>query len=508
MMRGDFVNQRLTNSTHERFEVVVVGSGAGGGLIAAELADAGRKVLLLESGGHHTAAEFTRWEAHANRQLFFPLGQALPASGEGRGMDLLRARCVGGGTTINTKVALRAHRTDFEKWHANGGLLGAGGEPFGEADLAPYYERLEERIGVRVRDDWRPMVHVAERGFEALGHSLHAVDSATDHSCMSCGSCIQGCPTNAGRSTMNVYIHPSWAEGRLELRDRCEVTRVAIEDRGSGPEATGVEYTDAAGERQAVEADAVVVACGSLATPGLLLRSGIVEAAGESPSSLQIGRNLGFHPVRLVLGLFDEVQDAHRAYPITAHCMDFQEDEKGGYILEASTLMDPIAFASSVCGEDGEPLWGEDLVEVMDSYRYWSGMLAMVNDENNGSVTVGPDGEDVVTYDWNERERERLREGFERAAEVQRAAGAKRVLHTQPFSTHVQGSCRMGADPERSAVDPNGESHDVRRLFVGDGSVVPATLSVNPMLTFMALALRQADYLASSEHGYFAASQV
>lgn len=490
----------------ERFEVVVVGSGAGGGLIASELAERGRSVLLLEAGGHHTAAEFTRWEAHANRQLFFPVAQALPAAGEGRPIDLLRGRCVGGGTTINTKVALRAHRTDYEKWFAAAGLVGESGEPFAEADLLPFYERLEERIGVRTRDDWRPMVHVAERGFEALGHELEAVESATDANCMSCGSCIQGCPTNAGRSTLNTFIHPAWAAGKLELRAGCEVDRVVIEDRGAGPEATGVEYADAAGERHAVAADAVVVACGTLATPGLLLRSGIVEAAGGSASSLQVGRNLGYHPVRLVFGLFDEVQDAHRAYPITAHCMSFQDDADGGYVLEASTLMDPIAFASTICGEDGEPLWGAPLAEAMDSYRHWNGVLAMVNDENNGRVAVGEDGADVFTYDWNERERGRLREAHAFAEEVLRAAGARRVLHTQPFSTHVQGSCRMGADPERSAVDVHGESHDVRRLFVGDGSVVPHTLSVNPMLTFMALALRQADYLAGAEHGYFAAA--
>ena len=490
----------------DHFEVIVVGSGAGGGVIAGELAERGHSVLLLEAGAYNTAADFSRWEAHANRQLFYPLGQALPANGEGRPLDTLRARTVGGGTTINTKVALRADRTDFEKWHAASGLTGEGGEPIAAADLAPYYERMELALDVRTRDDWRPFVNVAENGFKALGYGLTAVESATDFNCMSCGSCIQGCPTNAGKSTLNTFINRALARRTLELRAGCEVTRVVIEDGADGPEATGVEYVDALGDEHRAAADAVVVACGTLGTPPLLLRSGIVEAAGGSPSARQIGRNLGFHPVRLVFGLFDEVQDAHRAYPITAHCMDYQDDAKGGYVLEASTIMDPIAFAASVCGEDGEPLWGDALVEVMDSYRHWNGVLAMVNDENNGTVMPGPDGDDLVTYDWNERERERLDKAFGFAREVLEAAGAKRILHTQPFSTHLQGSCRMGSDPERSAVDANAESHDVRRLFVGDGSVVPHTLSVNPMLTFQALALRLADYLASGNHGYFAAA--
>jgi choline dehydrogenase-like flavoprotein len=185
--------------------------------------------------------------------------------------------------------------------------------------------------------------------------------------------------------------------------------------------------------------------------------------------------------------------------------MDFQTDDAGGFVIEAATLMDPIAFATTVCGEDGEPLWGADLVDVLDDYRLWTGLLAMVNDENNGRVSVDEDGADRFTSDFNATERVRIERAQAFAADVLRAAGARRVLHTHIFTTHVQGSCRMGSDPKRSAVDANCESHDVRRLFVGDGSVVPRTLSVNPSLTFMALAHRLAGYLASGAHGYFAA---
>jgi choline dehydrogenase-like flavoprotein len=487
----------------ERFDVVVVGSGAGGGVIAGELAERGLAVLLLEAGQHLTAADFSRWEARATHELWWPFSEALPARADGEGVTLFRGRCVGGGTTINTKVGLRAHASDYEKWFAASGLLGAGGEPFSATDLLPHYERVEARLGIRERGDWLPFVADTERGFEALGASLSPVRSYTDANCMRCGSCLQGCPTNAGKSTLNTYIHDAWALGKLELRAECEVRRVVIEDRGSGPEASGVEYLGADGAAHLVEAGAVVVACGTLATPGLLLRSGVPAAAGGSPSSRQIGRNLGFHPSRLVMGLFDNVQDAHRAYPITAHCMDFQTDDAGGFVIESATIMDPIGFATSVRGEDSAPLWGDGLVEVMDDYRHWTGLLAMVNDENNGVIDLAEDGSDRFTADFNERERERIASARDFSADVLRAAGAKRVLRTDLFTTHVQGSCRMGSDPARSALDANCESHDVRRLFVGDGSVVPRTLSVNPSLTFMALADRLAGYLARGEHGYF-----
>lgn len=220
----------------ERFNVVVVGSGAGGGVIAGELADDGASVLLLEAGPHRTAADFTRWEARANHDLWWPPAFAQPPAGEPAApLIVFRGRAVGGTTTINTKVALRPTDQDYAKWHAAGGLLGEGGEPFCESDLRPHIERVEQRLGVRERTDWQQCVHTVEPGFRALGAELEPVISYTDANCMGCGSCLQGCPTNAGKSTMTTYIHPPWAKGRLKLRAGCTVQRVMISDHGDGP---------------------------------------------------------------------------------------------------------------------------------------------------------------------------------------------------------------------------------------------------------------------------------
>ena len=488
----------------ERYDVIVVGSGAGGGVIAGELAERGRSVLLIEAGPHRTAADFMRWEAHATHDLWWPLAFAEPAAGAVEPpVALFRGRCVGGTTTINTKVALRPTAQDYEKWHAAAGLVNDRGEPFGEADLRAHLERVEQRLGVRERRDWQTCVHTTQRGFRALDAELEPVISYTDANCMRCGSCLQGCPTNAGKSTLNTYIQPARVTSELELQAGCEVRRVVIDDRGDGPRATGVEYLDARGTPRESHADVVVVAAGTLATPGILLRSGVREAAARSPSSELIGRNLGFHPARLVEGLFDDIQDAHMVYPISAHCMKFQRDEDGGFIVEAATVQDPIGFATALSDEHDRPLWGEDLVQTMRQYRYFTGLLTMVNDENNGTAWVDASGRDRFTFAWNDRERARIDASLQFAREVLEAAGAKRVLQTGVISTHVQGSCRMGSDPTRSVVGPHGESHDVRRLFIGDGSVVPRTLSVNPSLTIMALASRLAEYIDSGDHGYF-----
>jgi choline dehydrogenase-like flavoprotein len=477
----------------ERFDVVVVGSGAGGGVVAGELADRGRSVLLLELGPHRTAADFTRWEAKAAHDLWWPIRFALIDGGAGGAVGLVAGRCVGGGTTINTKVALRAHEKDYAKWHEASGLVGGSGSPFGAEDLDPHYDRVERRLGVRERTDWRKSVRTVEPAFRALGAPLEAVHSYTDANCMSCGSCLQGCPTNAGKSTMNTYIHDAWAAGRLKVRANAYVDNVVIEDG----EATGVEYVDEEGTRRRVDAGVVVVAAGTLNTPQLLMRS----ALPDTPSSQLVGRNLGFHPARLVYGLFDEPQDNHMVYPITAHAMGHQHDEDGGFVIEATTIQDPIGFATTLEDENG-PLYGEALVEALRAFRRWIGLLVMVNDDNNGSVQLDGNGVESYTAAFTPPEQQRIDGALDFTRDVLREAGASTVRWTGLLTTHVQGTCRMGSDPERSVVDGDAQSWDVKRLYVGDGSVVPRTLSVNPSLTIMALADRLAAHLDADPHAY------
>jgi choline dehydrogenase-like flavoprotein len=471
----------------DSFDVVVVGSGAGGGVVAGELAQRGRDVLLLEIGSHYRAADFMRWEAKAAHDLFWPLRFAPLPNGEL--VTFLAGRCVGGTTTINTKVAFRAHARDVAKWHPATGLTSDGSTPFAVSDIESYYDRVEQTLGVRERADWEKSVYTVEPGFRALGAELEAVNAYTDANCTSCGSCIQGCASNAGKSTMNTYIADALARGALELRANAAVERVLID----GAEATGVAYVDAAGERHTVNAGAVVVAAGALNTPQLLIRSGVENAA--------VGRHLGLHPVRLVYGRFDEPQDAHMVYPISAHCVKHQHDEDGGFVVEATTIQDPISFATTLSDESG-PLWGAPLVEAVRRFRYWIGFLAMANDDNNSAVSVGDDGLERLDVDLRPVEHERIEAGLRFSRDVLEAAGAKQVCWTGLVSTHAQGSCRMGDDPERSVVDRNGESHDVKRLFVGDGSLVPRTLSVNPSLTIMALATRLAEHLDADASGY------
>ena len=142
-----------------------------------------------------------------------------------------------------------------------------------------------------------------------------------------------------------------------------------------------------------------------------------------------IGRNLGFHPARLVYGLFDEPQDAHMVYPITAHAMGHQHDEDGGFVIEATTIQDPIGFATTLEDENG-PLWGTALVEAVKRFRHWVGLLVMVNDDNNGSVQLDEDGEESFEAAFTAPERERIDGALDFTREVLMAAGASSVRWT------------------------------------------------------------------------------
>jgi choline dehydrogenase-like flavoprotein len=484
----------------EQRDVVVIGSGAGGGIVATRLAELGRNVLLIESGGYHTAGEFSRWELGAARQLWNPPRFAQTRADGSRPIAMVCGRSVGGTTNINTKVAIRAVEQDYRKWYAASGLLGEDGRPFSATDLAPWFDRVEARMQVRERADWKHGVRLVERGFTALGHELHAVTSYTNFDCESCGSCTSGCPTNAGSTTLNRYIQPAMARGQLDVLPDTRVTAIGTATTGDGRrEATGVEYVAPDGRRDAVESPVVVVAAGAMVTPQLLQLSGLDRLG--TPSSALIGRTLGTHTARIVHGVFDEIVDAHVVYPITAHSRDFAEDAAGGFVVEAITVMDPIALASNLIEDDFTPMVGQHLVGTMNKFRHLAGLFMMANDSNVGVVTATEDQVGRIEVPMPAEDERRLDDAYAFCADVLRAAGATEVVATGYTTAHAQGSVRMGSDPQRSACTADQELWDVDGLYVGDSSVIPRTLTFNPSLTIMALAERLAHRIDANVKG-------
>lgn len=484
------------------WDAVVVGSGAGGGIVASRLASPGRRILLIETGKHYPASAFNKWELQARKQLWNPPRFARTRDDGTRSVSLVCGRSVGGTTNINTKVGIRAQEQDYRKWYEAVGLVGDGGKPFGPQDLDPWFEVVEKQMRVRLRTDWGHSVHVLEKGFNARGASLESVTAYTDTTCESCGSCTTGCMTNSGSTTQNRYIEPAMASRQLEVMPETTVTSVLTAQRGGRREVIGVEARGADGNVMRIEAPVVILAAGAMVTPQLLQLSGL-DNLGTTASSL-IGQTLGTHTERLCLGRYDQIMDAHIVYPITAHCADFADDDKGGYTVEATTVQDPIAQASSLVDDNFAPLWGSRLSEMMNAYRYLAGTLIMTNDSNVGTIKATEDLRGEIDMRIPEADQKRLDESAEFAREVQYAAGAKDVVFSGYFSAHVQGSVRMGSDPERSSCDANAQLWDVDGLYIGDSSLIPRTLTFNPSLTIMAFAERLANHLNTGGSDRFA----
>lgn len=485
------VSGQPTPRPQSAYDAIVIGSGAGGGIVAPRLAEMGHRVLLVERGGYHLAGSYNRWELRANAQLWNP---PVFAATNGAGpIAMVSGQGVGGSTNINTKVGIRPVAQDYRKWYEASGLVNEAGEPFSEADLLPWLETVEQRMLVRPRADWSHSVRVVEQGFRACGASLSAVHSYTTADCESCGSCTAGCPTNAGSTTLNRYIHPNVVAGRLDVSAETEVLEI-LTTAGTEQlrEATGVRLRIGA-EELTVEAPIVVVAGGALHTPRLLQLSGL-NRLGTTASGL-IGQTLGLHTARMVQGDFTEIMDAHVVYPITAHCKEYAEDEAGGFVVEATTLLDPMSLAHNLVDLAHRPLFGQPLIDAMNRYRHLAGLFMMTNDSNLGRVSTGDDGSLQVEVEISPEDQTRLDEAFGFCSDVLTAAGARCIVPTGYLTSHVQGSVRMGSDPERSACDADQRLWDVKGVYVGDSSVIPRTLTYNPSLPIMAFAERLAAHL-------------
>jgi Zn-dependent alcohol dehydrogenases len=295
---------------------------------------------------------------------------------------------------------------------------------------------------VRERTDWPKSVRTVEPAFRELGAPLEAVHAYTDANCQKCGSCLQGCATNAGKSTMNTYIADALARGLLELRDRASSSASC---RGRDRDRRRVRRRRRRAARRARER-------GRRRGRRAEHAAAPAPLGADEPGDRAAPRAAPRAPR---LRLFDEPQDAHMVYPITAHSMAHQHDEDGGFVIEATTIQDPIGFATTLRDENG-PLWGQPLVDAVRKFRHWTGVLAMVNDENNGTVAVDENGAEQFGVDFQPSEQSRLDASLDFSREVLLAAGATRICWTGIASTHVQGSARMGDDPSRSVVDRNG----------------------------------------------------
>ena len=474
-------------------DVVVIGSGAGGAVMARELAERGVAVVILEEGGYFKRRDFNGHAFEMQRKMYRNGGITFSVGNVG--IPIPVGRTVGGTTTINSGTCYRIPSRVLAEWRDEGLT------EFTDEMLAGYYERVEEVLQVAPAQ----MAHlggvarVISRGCDALGYD-HKPLRRNAPGCDGQGVCCFGCPTDAKRST-NVSYVPMALKAGAELFYRARAERILTD----GGRAVGVVARGPDGATITVRARAVVVSCGSLITPVFLQDQGLANSSG------QLGRNLSIHPAAGAAALFDEEIAGFNAIPQGYAIEEFHDE---GILFEGATTPLDMCMAAL-------PFLGDRLVRMAEAYDRVAMFGFLVEDSSRGRVRrIG--GRTVVSYWLNERDVARMKRGHEILARVFFAAGAKRVypmvngfeeLHSvnelaafrrarlrardlDVSAYHPLGTARMGVDPSRSVVGPDHQCHDVPGLYIVDGSAVPSSLAVNPQVTIMAMATRAAEKLS------------
>ncbi|GII98258.1 choline dehydrogenase-like flavoprotein [Sediminihabitans luteus] len=492
-------------------DVVVVGSGSGGGVAAAELARAGRRVVVLEAGSYWSESEFGVTELAAYQQLCLKGGVFPTADGM---VNVVAGGVVGGGSTVNWSNSVPLPDRLRERWASEFGLTDVAEDSWLEHARA-VMDRL--KVNDKVAYQNGPHTKLAQ-GADRLGWSYQTAalnidpDRYVQHAAGFSGF---GDATGAKQGTMRTYLQDASDAGAV-LVPRARAVEVLVEDGAAA--GVAVEILDDAGQvahTVTISAPTVVVAAGSIETPALLLRSGIGGPA--------VGAGLKLHPAGLVSGLYGDEDLAPYDGPAQAGIMDqFGGTSTGGsaFLVEGVQQF-PGLYASVTPWTSAA-----EHKELTSRYRSRADWVFIIEDLGGGRISIDDDGRSVATYPFDhEGDRRTFRNAVAACVRMHAASGADTIwVGGQPgtpwhrgedveefvarleelplgagglvaFSAHQMGSAPLGTDPATSVADVRGELHDVRGVWIADASGMPTCSSVNPMITVMTLARRTAHHV-------------
>lgn len=493
-------------------DAVVIGSGAGGGVVAAELAQAGKSVIVLEKGSYNNEANFTLQEAQATQELFLKRGSL---ASKDLGIVILAGSTLGGGTVVNWTTSFRTPDYILEEWEQQSGL-----KEFTGSALQDSFAAVEQRIQVNTENsEHNKQNQLLVDGCTALGYHSGELRRNAVGCEQRCGTCGFGCRYGAKQSTMKTYLQDAFEHG-ARIIVRCNADKVLVENgKAVGVKATVTDTETGKTYSLTVHAKTVIVAAGAISTPALLLRSGL--------ENKHIGRHLKLHPVTTISGIYPEKVYSWQGVMQSAYSDEFARlDGNYGYKLEVPPVHPGLLGLST-------PWYGaQDYRQQMLHAPNIATFIVLTRDKGEGSVTTDRDGEPVVDYTVSVFDRKHLLHGLRHAARAHFAAGADAVtsLHSKRtrmeragngsinalafhrfdrelerhgmgtnrvtmFTAHQMSSCRMGADPKLAVTDGNGEVYDVKGLFICDGSIMPSGSGVNPMLTIMGLVHKASQYI-------------
>jgi choline dehydrogenase-like flavoprotein len=494
-------------------DVAIIGTGAGGGTAAEILSGAGLNVVLVEEGPLATSSDFHMREPEAYSQLY---QESSARKSKDRSINILQGRCVGGSTTVNWTSSFRTPQATLEHWAQEFGIEGLG-----VADLAPWFERMEQRLGVA---PWLVAPNennsALRRGATALGISTGEIQRNVK-GCWNLGYCGMGCPTNAKQSMLVTTIPAALARGAT-LVTRARAVKIAhVNGRAATLECAAMDAagTDPTTRRIVVRASTFVVSAGAIGSPALLIRSKAPDPHGV------VGKRTFLHPTVVSAALMPERIDGYSGAPqsiYSDHFLHLPPNGPLGYKLEAPPLH-PILVATTLPGH------GTAHADWMRQLSHMHVLIALMRDgfhENSsgGSVGLNADGSPVLDYRLDDFFWDGARRALLSMAEIQFAAGARSVmpvhapvasyssaseakaaiatmklepLKTSVVSAHVMGGCAFGPDPRRAVTDPTGRHHQLENLYVFDGSLFPTSIGANPQLSIYGITAKLATELAT-----------
>jgi choline dehydrogenase-like flavoprotein len=499
----------LTGDVRLDVDAVVVGTGAGGSVALRELARAGLSVVGLEEGGHHTSADFDQREDHMLPMLFQDGGGRTTSD---LAIRVLQGRGVGGSTIHNTNLCKRTPDPVLEQWAARRGVSGCS-----PGAMRAAFERIEADLSVsEMLPEWQNGNNSAlRRGVEALGWK----GGPLKHNrvgCQQSGFCELGCSYDAKQNALKVLV-PQAVEAGANVYADVAVERVTT----AAGRVTGVvgTATDAAGKACAtmtVRAKVVVLAASAVGSAKVALASGLPD-----PYAI-LGTGLRLHPGGIVAGVFDRDIDGSQGIPQSYECTELLSFEEGSdrrvWIVPA--FAHPIGTASTLPG------FGAPHMAAMRSYNHLAALTAMVHDETSGRVVLDG-GRARLDYTLASGDREQLAKGLLAGARLLFAAGAREVRipaipgvrlgnvreldgldtsfvrpHSVPLTAvHPMGTLRMGDDPRTSVVSSTGEHHQIKGLFVADGSLFPTSIGVAPQISIYSFALHLSPHVIAAAKG-------
>jgi len=503
--------------------VVIVGSGAGGGTLGNELAQKGVSVVILEAGGRHEIEDFVNdeWQSFTDISWL----DKRTTSGSWRvardfgGLPAWIVKAVGGSTIHWAGASLRFQEHEFKARTTYGEIPGANllDWPLTLAELEPYYARAEDKMGVTGtngiprlpgNNNYRVLAAGAKRmGYRDFHTGNMAINSEPRDGragCQQAGFCFQGCKFGAKWSTLYAEIPKGEATGKLEVRPNCQALQIQHDSSGK---VTGVLYADADGNQHVQKARVVAVAGNSIESPRLLLNSASSRFPdGLANSSGQVGRNYMRHMTGSVYAIFEKPVNMYRGTTMAGIVKDESAHDPsrgfvGGYEMETLSLGLPFMAAFLDPGA-----WGRDFTSALDMYENMAGMWLVGEDmpQESNAVTLHPTEKDQyglpvpnVHFDDHANDLAMRNHAYKQGGALYQSVGAIRVIETPPYpSTHNLGTNRMSARPEDGVVNSHGQAHDIKNLFVSDGSQFTTGGSENPTLTIVSLAIRQAEYIA------------